>query len=133
MKARILVVDDSVVIQRLMEMNLRRLGEIELVTAEDGMEGLRFLVEEQFDLALVDINMPVMDGLTMLKLYCEDAAEPQVPLVMVTTEGEPGVTEKAMSLGAAGYISKPIDSHVLRELAVELIEKYRAERREKAG
>lgn len=124
--ARILVVDDSLVVRRLVQMSVRQLGDVEFVCAKDGMEGLRYLTEESFDIAFVDINMPVMDGLTLLRLYRENPAVEQIPIVMVTTEGDASVGDQAIKHGASGFVTKPIDGKVLRALALELIAKSRA-------
>ena len=123
--ASVLVVDDSLVVHKLIEMNLQRMGIENIVTARDGMEGLRQLTEGAFDVAFVDVNMPVMDGLTMLRLYQEDPSSPKTPIVIVTTEGEETTGVDAMQLGASGYITKPVDAKTLREVATELIEKGR--------
>jgi two-component system chemotaxis response regulator CheY len=127
-QARILVVDDSLVVRRLVEMSVRQLGDVEIVCAKDGMEGLRFLTEDTFDIAFVDINMPVMDGLTLLRLYRENPAVRQIPILMVTTEGDAKIGSEAMQAGASGFVTKPIDGKVLRSLALELIAKDRSER-----
>lgn len=124
--ARILVVDDSLVVRRLVQMSVRQLGDVEFVCAKDGMEGLRYLTEESFDIAFVDINMPVMDGLTLLRLYRENPSLDQIPIVMVTTEGDSSVGDRATAYGASGFVTKPIDGKILRALALELIAKRRA-------
>lgn len=133
MDARILVVDDSVVVHRLIQLNLRHVGEIDVVTAMDGMGGLQYLTEEKFDLAFVDINMPIMDGLTLLRLYREEKSIEQIPIVMVTTEAESKMGVEAMRLGASGYITKPINAQILRKTTTELIEEYRSERASVGG
>lgn len=133
MDARILVVDDSVIVHRLIQLNLRHVGEIDVVTAMDGMGGLQYLTEEKFDLAFVDINMPVMDGLTLLRLFREEKSIEQIPIVMVTTEAESKMGVEAMRLGASGYITKPINAQILRKTTTELIEEYRSERASVGG
>lgn len=125
---RVLVVDDSVVVQKLIELSIRHLGNVDLVAAKDGVEGLRYLTEEEFDLAFVDINMPVMDGLTLLRLYHGEESRIRTPIVVVTTEGGARTGPEVMRLGASGYITKPVDAKILRKVAAELIEKHRAER-----
>ncbi|MCH7868757.1 MAG: response regulator [Myxococcales bacterium] len=108
-------------------MNLRHLGDVELVFADDGMAGLRYLIQEDFDLALVDINMPVMDGLTLLRLYLEDETEPKVPIVIVTTDGGDETGDEVLGLGASAFITKPINGEKLRKVAIELIEKFQSD------
>lgn len=126
--ARVLVVDDSLVVRKLIEMNIRNLGNVEVVDANDGMAGLRCLTEGDFDLALVDINMPVMDGLTLLRLYLLEGAGPKTPIVIVTTEGDSETGAEALRLGASGYITKPINAKVLRKVTTELIEKFQTDK-----
>ena len=63
---RILIVEDSPTMRQLLVFALRRLKDVEIVEAQDGMDGLRSISSEPFDIALIDINMPVMDGLKLI-------------------------------------------------------------------
>ena len=115
-RQRILIVEDSPTMRQLLVFALRRLSGVELVEAQDGMDGLRKLSSDRFDLALIDINMPVMDGLKLIGLMRSEDALRDVPVVVITTEGAEQDRERALRLGANEYLTKPIQAN--RVLAV---------------
>ncbi|MDP3714546.1 MAG: response regulator [Mycobacteriales bacterium] len=110
---RALVLDDS----RAMRMVLARLLEErgwEVVQAGDGEEGLRVLAEGPMpQLALVDWNMPVMNGLDFVRACRKDAACADLTLVMVTTESEHSQVVRALAAGAHEYVFKPFTPEAL--------------------
>ena len=108
MKHRILVVDDSPAMRQLLGLALRKL-DAEIVQASDGVDALRKLMGERFDLALVDINMPVMDGLKLIQLVRKEGTLQNLPIVVITTEGSDSPREQAMALGANAYLTKPVE------------------------
>lgn len=108
---RILIVEDSPTMRQLLTFALRRLRDVELVEAQDGMDGLRKISSEPFDIALVDINMPVMDGLKLIALIRGDEALQDIPIVVITTEGANEDRDRALKLGANEYLSKPIQAN----------------------
>jgi two-component system chemotaxis response regulator CheY len=67
-RRRILIVEDSQTMRQVLAFALKRLKNVDVVEAQDGMEGLRRVSTDHFDLALIDINMPVMDGLKLISL-----------------------------------------------------------------
>jgi two-component system chemotaxis response regulator CheY len=89
---------------------------VEIVEAQDGMDGLRKVSSDSYDLALIDINMPVMEGLKLISLIRGEASLQDIPIVVITTEGANEDRERAMSLGANEYLAKPIQAN--RVLAV---------------
>jgi two-component system chemotaxis response regulator CheY len=111
---RALIVDDS----RFVREYLRRLLEekgIECEEAADGRAGLTHLHEDDpFDLALVDWNMPLMDGLAMLKSMRAEGYS-DVKVMMVTTEGENEFIIRSLDAGADEYLMKPFDDEALTE------------------
>ena len=111
-----LVVEDSPTMRQLLVFALRRLKNVEVVEAHDGMDGLRTLSSDHFDLALIDINMPVMDGLKLISLIRGEASISSIPIVVITTEGAKEDRARALSLGANEYLTKPIQAN--RVLAV---------------
>jgi two-component system chemotaxis response regulator CheY len=115
-RQRILIVEDSPTMRQLLVFALRRLSGVDLVEAQDGMDGLRKLSSSHFDLALIDINMPVMDGLKLIGLMRSEDALKDVPVVVITTEGAEQDRERALRLGANEYLTKPIQAN--RVLAV---------------
>jgi two-component system chemotaxis response regulator CheY len=111
---KVLVVDDSKLLHRMYEMMLRQ---VPLVHAYDGREGLeRLRAHPDIELVLLDLNMPVMNGLEFLAVAKADEALAKVPVIVVTTEGSGAQTERGMAAGAAAYITKPFDG--VRLLAV---------------
>jgi two-component system, chemotaxis family, chemotaxis protein CheY len=115
-RQRILIVEDSPTMRQLLVFALRRLKSIEIVEAQDGMDGLRKISSDHFDLALIDINMPVMDGLKLISLIRGEDSLKEIPIVVITTEGAKEDRDRAMVLGANEYLTKPIQAN--RVLAV---------------
>ena len=111
---RALIVDDSRFVRGFLRGMLEERG-IECMEAGDGQAALDQVHEGlPFDLALVDWNMPVMDGLTMLKqLRAEGFGE--VKVLMVTTEAENDFIVRALDAGADEYLMKPFDDEALTE------------------
>jgi two-component system chemotaxis response regulator CheY len=113
-RKRILIVEDSPTMRQLLVFALRRLKDVDIVEAQDGMDGLRKVSSDHFDLALIDINMPVMDGLKLISLIRGEDSLCGIPIVVITTEGAKEDRERALSLGANEYLTKPIQAnHVL--------------------
>jgi two-component system chemotaxis response regulator CheY len=110
-RQRILIVEDSPTMRQLLVFALRRLSGVDIVEAQDGMDGLRKLSSDRFDLALIDINMPVMDGLKLIGLMRSEDALRDVPVVVITTEGAEQDRERALRLGADEYLTKPIQAN----------------------
>jgi two-component system chemotaxis response regulator CheY len=125
-RQRILIVEDSPTMRQLLVFALRRLRGVDIVEAQDGMDGLRKLSGERFDLALIDINMPVMDGLKLIGLMRGEDSLREVPVVVITTEGAAQDRERALRLGADEYLTKPIQAHRVLDVARGLLERGRA-------
>jgi two-component system chemotaxis response regulator CheY len=115
-RQRILIVEDSPTMRQLLVVALRSLPGVEIVEARDGMDGLRKLSSDPFDLALIDINMPVMDGLKLIGLMRGEDELRDVPVVVITIEGAEQDRQRALRLGANEYLTKPIQAQ--RVLAV---------------
>ena len=113
---RILIVEDSPTMRQLLVFALRRLENVEIVESPDGMDGLRKVSSDHFDIALIDINMPVMDGLKLIRLMRSEDTLKDIPVVVITTEGASEDRERALELGANEYLTKPIQAN--RVLAV---------------
>lgn len=118
---RILIVEDSPTMRQLLTFALSRLKDAEIVEAQDGMDGLRKLSSDDFDLALVDINMPVMDGLKLIRLMRSDAAFREIPVVVITSEGADTDRQKALALGANEYLTKPIQTNRVLSVSKSLL------------
>ncbi|MCG8589351.1 MAG: response regulator [Proteobacteria bacterium] len=118
---RILIVEDSPTMRQLLVFALKRMKGIDIVEAQDGMDGLRKVTSDHFDLALVDINMPVMDGLKLISLIRGEENIKDMPIVVITTEGAKEDRERALSLGANEYLTKPIQANKVLSVAKSLL------------
>ncbi len=121
MSHRILIVEDSPTMRQLLAFALRRLRGAEIVEAQDGMDGLRRVTANPFDLALIDINMPVMDGLKLIHLIRQEEELRAMPIVVITTEGAQEDRDRAMALGANEFLTKPIQANQVLAVAKALL------------
>ena len=121
MAHRILIVEDSPTMRQLLRFALRRLPDVQVVEASDGMDGLRKVTSDAFDLALVDINMPVMDGLKLISLIRGEDNLRDMPICVITTEGATEDRERALTLGANEYLTKPIQANRVLAIAKSLL------------
>lgn len=120
-KYRILIVEDSPTMRQLLVFALKRMKNIQIIEAQDGMDGLRKVTNDHFDLALIDINMPVMDGLKLISLIRGEQALGRMPICVITTEGAKEDRERAMALGADEYLTKPIQANKVLAVAKSLL------------
>ena len=118
---RILIVEDSPMMRQLLTFALKRLKGVDIVEAQDGMDGLRKVTSDHFDLALIDINMPVMDGLKLVSLIRGEENISDMPIVVVTTEGAKEDRERALALGANEFLTKPIQANKVLQVAKGLL------------
>lgn len=108
MMQRVLAVDDSLTMRELLRQALVSSG-YDVTLACDGAEALTLLAGTVPDLIVTDLNMPNMDGFGLVEAVRGGQVAPHVPILIVTTETGPALREKARSLGATGWISKPFD------------------------
>ena len=113
---KILIVEDSPTMRQLIVFALKRLRGTSIVEASDGVDGLKKLSTDKFDLIFTDINMPVMDGLKLVSLLRSNESYKVTPIVVITTEGAQEDRERALALGANDYITKPIQANRIQEL-----------------
>jgi two-component system chemotaxis response regulator CheY len=105
-----LIVEDSPMMRQLIVFALGRIKNLKVVEADDGVDGLKKLASGKFDLVITDINMPIMDGLKLVKRIRTDAVHKDVPIMIITTEGAAEDRQRALQLGANAYITKPIQA-----------------------
>jgi two-component system chemotaxis response regulator CheY len=117
----VLVVEDSPTMRQLIVFALKRIRGLNITEANDGVDGLKKISAENFDLILTDINMPIMDGLKLVSLVRNDPAHKDVPIVIITTEGATEDKDRAMAIGANDYITKPIQTLKIIEVAKRLL------------
>jgi len=105
---KILLIEDEAAIRRVLKKILSEENNTyEVFEAEDGLEGMVFIKNEDFDLILCDIKMPKMDGVEVL--IATKKIKPEIPMVMISGHGDLDVAVNTMRLGAFDYISKPPD------------------------
>ena len=105
-----LVVEDSPMMRQLLVFALSRVKHLRVTEADDGVDGLSKLAAGKFDIILTDINMPIMDGLKLVKRVRTDPTHKDTPIIVITTEGSQEDRQRAMQLGANAYITKPIQA-----------------------
>jgi two-component system chemotaxis response regulator CheY len=120
---KILIVDDSEVIRQQCSAALQRAG-FDVVEATDGVDALSYLERRDFDLIILDVNMPRMDGLEMLTHLRAQSKYASIPVVMLTTEAHHAMIARAKLIGARGWMVKPIKPEHLVSTAVKLTENH---------
>ncbi len=105
---RILAVDDSTSMRQMVAFTLKAAG-FDVVEAEDGRVALDLAAKEKFSLVLADVNMPNMDGITLVKNLRTMPDYKFTPLLMLTTESTPEKKMEGKSAGATGWLIKPFN------------------------
>ena len=96
--------------RQLLVFALARIKNLRVTEADDGVDGLRKLASASYDIIVTDINMPIMDGLKLVKRVRSDPAHKDTPIVIITTEGSQEDRQRALQLSANAYITKPIQA-----------------------
>jgi two-component system, chemotaxis family, chemotaxis protein CheY len=118
-----LVVEDSPTMRQLISFALKRVHGSKIIEATDGIDALKKLSAQKFDLVLTDINMPIMDGLKLVSLIRGNDQHKEIPIIIITTEGADEDRRKGLALGANAYLSKPIQTAELLKLVNEYVRK----------
>jgi CheY-like chemotaxis protein len=111
---RILVAEDNVVNQQVVRGVLRKKS-MEVVIASNGLEAVEAInnATEPFDLVLMDLEMPEMDGIAATKVIREGTASPNIPIIALTAQAMRGDRERCLAAGMNAYLSKPINPELL--------------------
>ena len=113
---KLLVVDDSSTMRRIIKNTLARLGHKDILEGEDGVVGWSQLdANPDVEMLITDWNMPEMNGLELVKKVRADARFKELPIIMVTTEGGKAEVITALKAGVNNYIVKPFTPQVLKE------------------
>ena len=104
----ILLVDDSPIMRMFLIMNMRRMLRVNITEAVNGHDALAKLMQGKYDLLLTDMNMPEMGGAELVRAV-RIGLKSDIPIVIITTKGEVHDRDLGMSLGANGYLTKPVD------------------------
>ncbi len=120
MKKKILTVDDSASIRQMVKITLSNAG-YEVVEAGNGAEGLSKVQGAALDMIVTDLNMPVMDGLALIREVRKLPAYRGVPILFVTTESDEAMKKEAKAAGATGWITKPFRQDQLVTLVKKVL------------
>lgn len=104
---RLLICDDSKTIRILLKSALAELGHTDVTEVGDGKACLDAVRASKFDIVLLDLHMPQMDGLEVMKALRADAATAKLPVVIISSDADMRNVEQARQLGALGYLRKP--------------------------
>jgi two-component system, chemotaxis family, chemotaxis protein CheY len=120
MSANILTVDDSASIRLTTRIALTGAG-YTVTEAVDGADGLDKMKTGNFDLIVTDLNMPNMDGLTMIRSLRQLPAYMGTPVVFLTTESDGELKQQAKSAGATGWLTKPFEPDTLVKIVRKVL------------
>ena len=122
MPGKILVIEDNDRNRKLVKILLEA-NKYEVIEAQTGEEALKYLQDDKPDLILLDIQLPNMDGLTLVKKLRADQEMKDIPIVAVTAYAMKGDKERMLEAGCDAYVSKPIDTRELPVIVANLLER----------
>lgn len=120
MRKRILAVDDSISMREMVSFTLSEAG-FDVVTAVDGLDGVKKLDGTAFDMVITDLNMPNLDGIEFIKKLRQISAYKFIPVIMLTTESETSKKMAGRAAGANGWIVKPFKPEQLLSVVNKVI------------
>ena len=112
---RVLIIDDSSATRAYVRAALEEMDDMQVSEAASGFDALRILPRERFDLLLVDINMPNINGLELISFIRRSETHRDTPLLIISTEASERDRARAMTLGANGYLAKPFTAEALAD------------------
>ena len=124
-KMRVLVVDDSRTLRKVLVRELRQIGPMQIEEASDGEEALEILQARTFDLVLLDMEMPELDGLGVLTALKESGQLSGLPVIVISSAEEIDKTVKCIEMGAEDYLPKTFNPILLRARILSSFEKKR--------
>jgi two-component system, chemotaxis family, chemotaxis protein CheY len=113
---RILIVDDSDLMRRLLRLSLSTRVDLKFDEAENGLIAIPLLGQHRYDLIFADIHMPLMNGLAFLRHIREDRWHANTPVVIISSETEGRDLDRIRQLGIQGYLTKPISGEDVRSI-----------------
>lgn len=119
--AKVLVVDDSPTMRRMVMASLRSLKEVHFNEAGSGLEAIERLALAPVSLIILDMNMPDMHGLDVLKFVSNHREYRYIPVIVLTTKGDEESRNASLAAGASIYLTKPFDPVELASHAQELL------------
>jgi two-component system chemotaxis response regulator CheY len=120
-EVKFLVVEDSPTMRQLIAFALKRIQGAKLVEVSDGIEALKKIAAEKFNLIITDITMPIMDGLKLVSLIRENDQHKETPIIIITSDLSEEQRKIALAVGANAYLTKPIQTAELLKLVSQFI------------
>jgi two-component system chemotaxis response regulator CheY len=117
---QILTVDDSASIRQAIKIALSSQG-FAVAEAANGAEGLQKATSSRYALVITDLNMPVMDGLTMIRELRRKPGGAGLPILFLSTESDVGIKQQAKDAGATGWVTKPFDPEQLVRIVKKVL------------
>lgn len=118
---QILVVDDSATMRRMVMASLRELRDVNFNEASNGLEAIERLVISPVNLMILDLNMPDMHGLEVLKFVRSHQTYCHIPIMVLTTRGDEDSRDEVLKAGASCYLTKPFEPQKFAAQARELL------------
>jgi two-component system chemotaxis response regulator CheY len=121
-RLKILIVEDSPAMRQLLAIAARKRPGVEVFEAGDGLAALKLLASETFDLLFVDLNMPILDGMKLIKRVRESesaVAAERVRICVITTEHAQATEDQARALGADFFLRKPVSRRDVERIISE--------------
>lgn len=123
---KVLVVDDSLSMRKILQLDLTEAG-FEAKTAASGLEALDIIEKEEFDLMVLDIEMPEMDGFELMSIIKDDPRFANIPNMIITSRSGQKHRSKAFELGASAYLVKPYEQSLFLDTVSKLIENRKSQ------
>lgn len=118
---QILVVDDSATMRRMVMASLRQLKDVSFEEAASGLEAIEQLAIAPVDLMILDLNMPDMHGLEVLKFVRGHDLYRAIPIIILTTRGDDSISTAVLKAGASQYMTKPFEPGTLANQVQDLL------------
>ena len=115
-----LIVDDSPSIRQLVAFTMKDAG-FNVVDAANGQEAIQKVAGQRLDLVVTDLNMPVMDGIAMIRQLRSNPLYKFTPILMLTTESQESKKQEGKAAGASGWIIKPFDPRKLLAIVARVV------------
>jgi two-component system, chemotaxis family, chemotaxis protein CheY len=119
--SEILVVDDSPTMRRMVIASLRSLADTNFHEASNGLEAIEYLALSRIDLMVLDLNMPDMHGLEVVRFVRNHKLCSHTPIIILTTRGDEASRSEALTVGASVYLTKPFLPQVLAAQVLDLL------------
>ena len=121
----VLVVDDSIVVRKILSMTVHQIPELMNAVVEEAGNGaiaLKMLATKKYDVVLSDIRMPYVDGLELVRRVREDLKDRDTPIILISTLGTENDIKNGLAVGATAYVIKPLSPHEIKQALRKLLD-----------